>query len=74
MAESMSQLKTSMKMAMHDSDKTIADLMTDGCDMGIKSLSKYLNQYAAADEQSKGMAKKLIEIEEDLRKQLRDFL
>ena len=34
--------------------------------MGVKSLSKYLNQYAAADEASKGMARRLIVLESDL--------
>ncbi|MBE6813595.1 MAG: hypothetical protein E7523_12055 [Ruminococcaceae bacterium] len=73
-AQTMSTLKTGMKLAMKDSDKTIADLMLDGCDMGVKSLSKYLNQYAAADEQSKNITKRLIKIEEDLGKQMREFL
>lgn len=74
MAQTMSTLKTGMKLAVRDSDNTIADLMLDGCDMGVKSLSKYLNQYAAADEQSKNITKRLIKIEEDLGKQMREFL
>ncbi|MBO5666203.1 MAG: hypothetical protein J6S45_02020, partial [Firmicutes bacterium] len=48
MAETMSWMKTNMKMMMDDSDKTIADLMTDGANMGVKSLTRYLNQYKAA--------------------------
>ena len=44
-AKGMSWMKTNIKLIMHESDHTIADLMTDGCDMGVKSLSKYLNQY-----------------------------
>ena len=74
MAKGMSWLKTSVKLAMHESDNTIADLMTDGCDMGVKSLSKYLNEYAAADEFSKDIAKKLIAIEARLAEDLREFL
>lgn len=70
----MSWMKTNMKMAMDNSDKTIADLMTDGCDMGVKSLSRYLNQYAAADENSKSLTKELIKIELDLLTGLREFL
>ena len=73
-AQTMSTLKTGMKLAMKDSDQTIAGLMLDGCDMGVKSLSKYLNQYAAADEQSKNITKRLIKVEEDLGKQMREFL
>ena len=34
MAKTMSHAKTSMKLVMHESDATIADLMTDGCNMG----------------------------------------
>lgn len=67
-------MKTNMKMAMEETDHTIADLITDGCNMGVKSLSRYLNQYAAADEQSKDITKKLIRIEEDLAVKMRDYL
>ncbi len=74
MAKGMSWMKTNMKMAMHESDKTIADLMTDGCNMGVKSLNKYLNQYQAADEKSKDIAKRLINLEEKLAVDIRDFL
>ncbi len=74
MAEAMSKRKTEMKLYMKDSDKTVADLMTDGCNMGVKSLSRYLNQYAAADESSKDLAKRLISLEAKLAEDLRDFL
>ena len=74
MAKSMSWIKTNVKLMMHESDKTIADLMTDGCDMGVKSLSKYLNQYKAADERSKDIAKKLIKIEQRLGDDIRGYL
>ena len=40
MAKGMSWLKTNMKMSMDKSDATVADLLTDGCNMGIKSLYK----------------------------------
>lgn len=74
MAKSMSWMKTNMKLVMHESDQTIADLMTDGCNMGVKSLHKYLNQYKAADEKSKDIAKKLINIEEKLTVDIRSYL
>lgn len=70
----MSWIKTNVKLALGEADKTVADLMTDGCDMGVKSLSRYLNQYAAADEQTKNIAKKLIHIESQLAVDLRDYL
>lgn len=74
MAKSMSWMKTNMKLGMDNSDATIADLVTDGCNMGIKTLHKYLNQYQAADETSKGLCKELISIEEELCTDLRKFL
>ncbi|MBQ8351692.1 MAG: hypothetical protein IJY20_06590 [Clostridia bacterium] len=73
-AEGMSWMKTNMKLAMHQSDKTIADLMTDGCNMGVKSLNRYLNQYEAADEQTKDIAKRLINLEEQLAVDMRGYL
>lgn len=73
-AKGMSWMKTNMKLSMNESDHTIADLMTDGCNMGVKSLNKYLNQYKAADEVSKDICKRLINLEEKLAIQMRDFL
>lgn len=73
-AKGMSRIKTEMKLAMHESDHTIADLMTDGCNMGVKSLSKYLNQYRAADEKSKDITKRLIALEEELAVDIRGYL
>ena len=74
MARGMSWMKTEVKLTVNDSDATVADLMTDGCDMGVKSLSRYLNQYAAADEKSKDIAKRLIALEEKLGVDIRKFL
>ena len=74
MLKGMSWIKTNMKMAMDDSDATIADLMTDGCNMGVKSLNKYLNEYQAADERSKDIAKRLINLEEKLAIDIRQYL
>lgn len=67
-------MKTNVKLAMDESDATIADLITDGCNMGVKSLSRYLNQYQAADEETKDIAKKLIKQEEELSIHMRPFL
>lgn len=74
MAKVMSTAKTNMELMMKPTDATIADLITDGCNMGVKSLSKYLNQYAAADESAKDICKKLIAMEEQLAKDLRGYL
>lgn len=74
MAEMMGKIKANFKLVTDDTDRAAAEFITDGCNMGIKSLSKYLNQYAAADEFSKDITKKLISIEEQLSQDLRTFL
>ena len=74
LATGMSWMKTNMKLSMHHSDKTVADLMTDGCNMGVKSLGQYLNEYKAADEKSKDICKKLMNLEEKLTVRMREFL
>ena len=74
LAKGMSWIKTNVMMAVDAGDSTIADLITDGCNMGVKSLSRYLNQYKAADEESKNIAKQLISSESDLAQGLRTYL
>ena len=73
-AKGMSWMKTNMKLSMEESDATVAELMTDGCNMGVKSLNQYLNQYKAADEISKDMTKRLINLEEKLAVDIRGYL
>ena len=73
-AKGMSWMKTNMKLGLDQSDATIASLMTDGCNMGVKSLNKYLNQYEAADEYSKDITKRLIHLEERLAIDIRQYL
>ena len=72
-ARFMSDMKVRMKL-MEGGDDKIADVMTDGCDMGIKSLHRYLNQYKNADKEAKNIAERLIASEEYLEAQMRDFL
>ena len=74
MAKGMSWLKTNIMLEMNESDKVVADLMTDGCNMGVKSLNKYLNKYKAANEISKDITKRLINLEEKLAIDIRQYL
>ena len=73
-AKGMSWMKTNVKLGINDSDATIASLMTDGCNMGVKSLNRYLNQYEAAQEKVKDITKRLINLEEQLAIDIRDYL
>ena len=74
MARGMSWIKTNAKMMADPTDATIADLMTDGCNMGVKSLSRYLNQYKSADEKSKDSAEQLVNLELQLTNDIRQYL
>lgn len=74
MAKGMSWLKTNMKMTMDESDSTIAELMIDGCNMGVKTLHKYLNRYQEADAASQSLCRRLAAEEERLGQKLRSFL
>ena len=73
-AKGMSWVKTNVMLSVNESDHTIADLITDGCNMGVKSLNRYLNKYGAADEVSKEITKRLINQEEELTQNVRRFL
>lgn len=73
-AKGMSWVKSEVMMGLKDCDATAADLITDGCNMGVKSLNKYLNKYQAADETSKDLCKRLIRLEEKLAVDIREFL
>ena len=73
-ARMMSDAKVRISMAVKRSDRTIASLMTDGCNMGVKSISKYLNKYKNASEEAKEIAKRLVDSELALEENLRTFL
>ena len=73
-AKGMSWMKTNVMISMDASDETVADLITDGCNMGVKSLNMYINKYQAADEFSKDIAKRLINLEEELCVNIREYL
>ena len=72
--KAMSWVKSSAELMLKQSDSTVADLMTDGCNMGVKSLNRYLNQYEAAEERSKDIAKRLINQEQELAFRMRGYL
>ncbi len=74
MARVMSWMKINFKMLEKGDDKTIAALMLDGCNMGVKQLSAYINEYEHADDKSKRLTKRLINCEEKLAKELKNYL
>lgn len=74
MAKGMAWMETNWKMSMEYSDRVIADIITNGCNMGTKKLYKYINEYAGADLSAADTAKKLIKLEETLIHDLRLYL
>lgn len=73
-AKGMSYMKTNVKTVLEPGDKTIADLVTDGCHMGVKSLERYLNQYENAEQRVKAIAEELIKIEKNLADDIAAYL
>ncbi len=73
-AKSMSKIKTGIKLAFNENDSTIADLMTEGCNMGVKSLNQYLNDYKQAADDAKELAKKLIRLMDRQQMDIRKYL
>ena len=73
-AKAMSWMKVNFKLIKGEHDKVIADLMTEGCSMGIKSICRYINQYPNALENIKKLCYDLVELEENFAKDMREYL
>ena len=73
-AKGMSWMKTNMKLTVDPSDGAVADLISDGCHMGMKSLGRYLNEYRAATPEARDLAGRLILTEETLMKKMQAYL
>jgi len=74
MATAMSWISTEMKMMVQDDDKQVAKIMTDGCNMGVKSICGFMNQYSGASKSSMNLASDLVKMEEKFREELKTFL
>ncbi|MBP3437283.1 MAG: hypothetical protein J6K61_05205 [Clostridia bacterium] len=72
--KAMAKMKTDMRFFLKEQDTVAADLMTDGCHMGIKSLSRYLNQYPNAEEGVRDLTGRLIAVEEKMVRDIRPYL
>lgn len=74
MAKAFSWISTEMKLIINNDTHKIADLMIDGCNMGIKSVSEYINKYNFSSEESKHLAKKLVGMEQEFMNELLEYL
>lgn len=73
-SQTMASLGTEVKLMVNDKTEKIAELMVDGCNMGIKSLSKVVNKYKGAENKAKDISFEIISIEQDFMNELLAFL
>ena len=67
-------MKVEMKTMQDDADHAVAEMLIDGCNMGIKKLSEYINTYETAEKEAKDIAKRLVDAEQGLMDKLRLYL
>lgn len=55
MASFFAKVKSEVKLMSEHPDVSAAELIIDGCNMGIRSIYKYFNKYPAADAEIKDL-------------------
>ena len=73
-AKVFSWISTEMKLMVDNREKHVAELLSDGCHMGIKSLSRYLNEYPKASDECRKLTRKLIDCEHHFYKDLLEYV
>lgn len=73
-ATAFSTISTNIKLALNEDDSKIAEIMMDGCNMGIKSVCKYQNECLEVSKESKSHAEQLVRTEEEFMKELKSFV
>ena len=74
MSAMFAKMGTDLKMLNDDSNEKVAEMLLDGCHMGIKSVAKYMNKYDCAAEDSRKLAKEIIDVEENFMKDLIGYI
>lgn len=69
-----SWISAEMKLTLNDDVHEAAKLLMDGCNMGIQSLSEYVNDNPGASSTSKELASQLISAEEEFLQELKAYL
>jgi hypothetical protein len=73
-AKASSWIQSEVKMMMNCDAKQAAHLLTDGCNMGVKSLCEYKNAYKAADDKSVKACERLCDLETKMAYELQEYL
>lgn len=74
LAKTFSWISTEVKLMMNDDSSKIADILLDGCHMGIKTICKNINHYTNASADSIAQAKRLVEVEQAFMIKLLDYV
>lgn len=74
MAKSMNWLKTNVMLAVKPGDQSVADLVVDGCNMGVKTLRRYCNRYPDASQEATGLVDQVIQEEQRLTRDIQSYL
>lgn len=74
MASAFARISTDMKLMMEKDSHKIAEILIDGCNMGVKSVTENINKYNKADGESVSLARELVEVEQKLSQDLLQFL
>ena len=67
-------MKNSARMALRSDDTMIAYLVADGCDFGVKSLSRVQNRHSMADPDAIQLSQAVIRCQEGLSARMRPYL
>ena len=73
-AKVFSWISTEMKLMMDDQPEHVAELLSDGCHMGIKTVCKYKGDFPTASEAAKSLADGLVAVEDEMARSLRPYL
>ena len=74
MASGMRWLRTNVRLAVQPGDQSVADLIIDGCNTGIKALHRSCNRCPGASDEALRLAGRLIEEERKLQRDLQSYL
>lgn len=73
-AETFAWFSAEMKLLINNDSAKIAEMMIDGANMGIKSITEKLNRYAEAERESISLAKKFERVCEKVIKDMKKYL
>ena len=74
MTKLMTKYGVDFRMTLDPSPGHAAEMMIDGCGMGIKTVSRYMNRYASASDESLALAGKIVKTEKEFMDGLLKYL